>query len=113
QFMDMQDLIIRDKLKEIYSDIYTPEALSALSALASFNKEIKALMDTRIKKRAERQKEQKRVGFLDPESSIPGTQISVSDARAGKFEGAVIPGDLQKQWIQGTGPAAKPQGPVE
>src|SRR5678815_681255 len=35
------------------------------------------------------------------------------DARAGKFEGAIIPADLQRQWIQGTGPAAKPHAPVE
>src|SRR5690554_5068254 len=111
--MDNQQLIIRDNLRGMYRDVYTPEALSALSALASFNKDIKALMDIRVKKRAERQKQHQRIGFLDPESTIPGTQILVKDARAGKFEGAVIPSDLQKQWIQGTGPAAKPRGPVE
>jgi malate synthase len=37
----------------------------------------------------------------------------VEDARLGKFEGAVIPRDLQRQWIQGTGPAAKPNTSVE
>src|SRR6185295_6717698 len=31
----------------------------------------------------------------------------------GKFEGAVIPHELQRQWIQGTGPAAKPHTPLE
>ncbi|HMF18276.1 MAG TPA: hypothetical protein VKE98_13780, partial [Gemmataceae bacterium] len=39
--------------------------------------------------------------------------IKVQDARAGAFTGAEIPGDLQRQWIQGTGPAAKPNAPVE
>ena len=39
---------------------------------------------------------------------IPGTSITVADARAGNFDGAVIPHDLQRQWIQGTGPATKP-----
>ena len=37
----------------------------------------------------------------------------MKDARDGKFEGAVIPADLQRQWIQGTGPAAKPSAPLE
>jgi len=44
---------------------------------------------------------------------IPRTKIKVQDARDGKFEGAVIPADLQTQWIQGTGPAAKPNAPLE
>ena len=51
--------------------------------------------------------------FLDPESFIPRTKIKVQDARDGKFEGAVIPADLQRQWIQGTGPAAKPNASLE
>ena len=55
----------------------------------------------------------KRSHFLDPESFIPRTNIKVQDARDGKFEGAVIPADLQRQWIQGTGPAAKPNAPLE
>jgi malate synthase len=37
----------------------------------------------------------------------------VQDARDGKFEGGEIPADLQCQWIQGTGPAAKPNSPLE
>jgi malate synthase len=36
----------------------------------------------------------------------------VADARAGRFDGAVIPADLQRQWIQGTGPATKPRSDV-
>ena len=33
----------------------------------------------------------------------------VRDARAGNFEGGEIPVDLQRQWIQGTGPATRPR----
>jgi malate synthase len=111
--MSYNDFIIRDNLKEAYSDVYTPEALSALSALAHFNKRIKEVMATRMQRRAARQQNKTRITFLDPESTIPGTNIKVQDARDGKFEGSVIPADLQRQWIQGTGPAAKPNTPVE
>lgn len=108
-----QNIIIRDGLEEAYSDVFTPEALSALSSLARFNKEIKEAMASRIQRRAERQQQKERITFLDPASSIPRTNISVQDARDGKFEGAAIPADLQRQWIQGTGPATRPNAPVE
>src|SRR5690606_13486071 len=100
-------------LQETYADVYTPSVLSALSALAHFNDIVKDVMARRIKRRAERQSKKERITFADPESYIPGTKIRVRDARAGKFEGSVIPRDLQRQWIQGTGPAAKPNAPVE
>jgi malate synthase len=108
-----QNLLIRDNLKETYSDVYTPEALAALSSLAHFNNSIKEVMAKRMQRRAERQQNKQRISFLDPQSSIPRTQIQVQDARDGKFEGAVIPPDLQRQWIQGTGPAAKPNASLE
>ena len=104
---------INDNLQAAYSDVYTPEVLSALSSLAHFNKDIKEAMAARIKRRADRQQQKKKISFLDPESFIPRTQIKVQDAREGKFEGSVIPADLQRQWIQGTGPAAKPNAPLE
>lgn len=107
------DIVIRGNLKEEYNDIYTPEALAALSSLAHFNADIKTAMTARIKRRNERQQQKQRIGFLDPESIIPRTNIKVKDAREGKFEGSVIPGDLRRQWIQGTGPAAKPNAPLE
>jgi len=106
-------IAIRDNLKETYKDVYTPEVVAALTSLAQFNIDIKAAMTARIKKRAERQQKKQRITFPDPESIIPRTNIKVKDARAGKFEGSVIPRDLQRQWIQGTGPAAKPHAPVE
>ena len=106
-------LIIRDNLQETYKDVYTDEALAALSALAPFNQRIKTVMADRLKRRANRQQHKNRITFLDPESTIPGTTINVQDARDGRFEGSVTPLDLQRQWIQGTGPAAKPNAPVE
>ncbi len=111
--MSDNNLYIPGDLKETYRDVYTPEALAALSELAHFNHDIKDAMASRIQRRAERQRQKKRTTFLEPESYIPFTKIKVQDARDGKFEGAVIPADLQKQWIQGTGPAAKPNAPVE
>ncbi|HZY79472.1 MAG TPA: malate synthase [Cyclobacteriaceae bacterium] len=107
------DITIRGNLKEDYKDVYTPEVLAALSSLAHFNADIKAAMSARIKKRNERQQLKQRIGFLDPETTIPRTNIKVKDARQGKFEGSAIPRDLQRQWIQGTGPAAKPNAPLE
>lgn len=104
---------IRDNLKEIYNDVYTPEVLSALSALAPFNTTVKEVMAARIKRRSDRFQNKARITFLDMESYIPRTNIRVQDARDGKFEGSIIPADLQRQWIQGTGPAAKPNAPLE
>ena len=111
--MIYNNINIQDSQIEAYSDVYTPEALSALSSLSHFNKQVKELMYARIKRRDERKQNKKRITFLDPETYIPRTNIKVQDARDGKFEGAVIPADLQRQWIQGTGPAAKPNSEVE
>ncbi len=111
--MSSENINIRNGLQEKYSDIYTPEAIEALVKLAPFNKEIKDAMTARIRRRDERQQQQQRITFPDQESYIPRTSIKVQDARDGKFEGAVIPADLQRQWIQGTGPAAKPNAPIE
>lgn len=111
--MSENNIIIRDNLKENYQDVFTPQALAALETLSGYNKEVKHLMDIRMRRRLERREKQKRIGFLDPETFIAGTQIKVKDAREGKFEGAVIPPDLRRQWIQGTGPGAKPNAPLE
>ena len=66
-------------------------------------------MDSRIDRRRRRAAEGEHLGFLPETAVIDGTTITVADARAGRFEGAVIPHDLQRQWIQGTGPATKPR----
>lgn len=111
--MRYSNLIIRENLKNTYSDVYTSEVLSALSSMVHFNNDIKEIMVSRINRRALRQQQGQRISFLDSGSYIPGTQIKVDDARSGKFVGAVIPSDLQRQWVQGTGPAAKPDAPLE
>jgi malate synthase len=66
-------------------------------------------MDSRIDRRRRRAAEGEHLSFLPETAVIDGTTITVADARAGRFEGAVIPHDLQRQWIQGTGPATKPR----
>jgi malate synthase len=109
----MYNFKINDHLVEKYSDVYTSEVLSAISVLAHFNEDIKDAMSARILRRATREKQHQRILFLDPESFIPRTKIKVQDARDGKFEGAIIPTDLHRQWIQGTGPAAKPNASIE
>jgi malate synthase len=111
--MSTKGITIRDNLKDTYSDVYTDEALASLSVMAPFNKRVKEIMSLRLKRRAERQTKKLRIGFLDPSEMIAGTTIQVADARDGRFEGSVIPKDLQRQWIQGTGPAAKPNTPTE
>ena len=96
-----------------YSDIYTDEALTALNFLSIFNKDQKALMTVRMERRHHRAKNSERITFLNPDDCISGTKINVQDAREGKFTGSPIPPDLQRQWIQGTGPAARPNVPIE
>jgi malate synthase len=106
-------LQIRDNLQSFYSDVYTPEVMAALASLAGFNEDQKEVMVGRIKRRAERARNKQRIDFLDANDTIPRTGIKVQDARDGKFVGSEIPTDLQRQWIQGTGPGAKPNAPVE
>ena len=96
-----------------YSDVYTPEALAAMAALAPFNADQKALMNKRMARRAERAQNRQPIAFLEANGTIPGSDIAVADARAGRFAGSGIPADLQRQWIQGTGPGAKPNAAIE
>ncbi len=96
-----------------YPDVYTAEALAALEALAPLDVDRRALMVARIERRAARAREGRRIAFLPEEATIPRTAITVADARAGRFDGAEIPEDLQRQWIQGTGPAARPHSSIE
>src|SRR5262245_46831779 len=70
-------------------------------------------MAARIGRRAARARNKERIAFLDPQAAVGRTKIKVQDARAGAFTGAEIPSDLRRQWIQGTGPAAKPKAPLE
>ena len=103
----------RDGLLKAYPGVYTPEALEALEALAPLNLDRRELMAKRIARRLTRERNQQRITFLDPESLIPRTAIRVQDARDGNFEGSEIPADLKRQWIQGTGPVARPRASTE
>src|SRR6185503_18515183 len=102
--------IARDVERE-YADLFTPEARAVLAALARFEPARRTLMQERLQRRAERAATKTRISFLDPNSFIPRTTLRVRDAREGKFAGPEIPPDLKRQWIQGTGPAARPQAP--
>ena len=105
-------LEIRAHLEREYEDVYTPEVLDAMRALAGFNEQRRRLMRERIERRARRAREGERIAFLDASATIAGTDIGVRAARDGRFAGSEIPHDLQRQWIQGTGPGAKPNTPV-
>jgi malate synthase len=104
---------IRAGLEHEYADVLTPEALTAIAALAPLNRDRLALMEARIERRRRRANRGERIGFLGETAMIPRTRWTVAEARAGEFDGSEIPADLQRQWIQGTGPATKPGAPVE
>jgi malate synthase len=101
-------LEFRASVRADYGDVFTPDAVRALEVLVPFDERRKRLMTERITRRARRAADRRRIGFLDAASMIGGTSIKVHDAREGKFIGSEIPRDLQRQWIQGTGPAARP-----
>jgi malate synthase len=109
----MPSLEIRGQLAQTYADVYTPAALDALRAIAALDRDRHAVMSARIARRAARSREGRRITFLDPSSRIERTVLTVQQARDGQFEGSPIPDDLQRQWIQGTGPAARPNAPIE
>jgi len=111
--MGARSFEIRSKLETAYPDVYTPAALAALEALSALDADRKAVMAARTARRLERARNKERIKFLDPDATIPRTHIKVRDARFGAFIGSAIPKDLQRQWIQGTGPAAKPNAPTE
>jgi malate synthase len=96
-----------------YPDVLTSEVVAALHELASLDDDRHAVMAARLARRARRAANAEPIAFLDPASTIARTSITVADARAGRFTGSAIPHDLQRQWIQGTGPGAKPSTPVD
>ncbi len=101
-------LIISKEILSIYQDVLTAEVIAALEMMAKFNPEQHALMEKRDQRRSARIMQKEQIGFLDPDSTIPRTTLTVRQAREGIFEGSPIPADLQRQWIQGTGPATRP-----
>ena len=108
-----KQLLFSSELSKSYPDVLNTNALAVLESMASLNQERIALMEKRYRVRKKRFANRERITFLDTLSSIAGTDIAVADARAGKFVGPVIPQDLRRQWIQGTGPATRPRASVE
>jgi malate synthase len=106
-------LQLRGNVQSSYGDVYTPAALAALAALAPLNAPRRALMAARMQRRLACARDRRPLAFLDPAATIGGTTLRVEDARAGRFVGGDIPPDLQRQWIQGTGPATRPGVPIE
>ena len=106
-------LEFREGVLQAYPDVYTPAALEALEALAPLNRDRRGAMGARIARRLARARDRQPIAFLDPEATIPRTDIRVRDARDGNFDGSEIPADLQRQWIQGTGPATRPRASTE
>ena len=104
--MATRKLEIRGNLESTYADVFTPEAVAALEALVGLDADRKAVMAARIGRRAARARNKQRITFLDSQATIGRTTIKVHEARTGAFVGSKIPKDLQRQWIQGTGPAA-------
>lgn len=98
---------------DAYPDVLGPPVLHALHALAPLDEDRHRLMSQRQARRLERLRSGQPLQFLSPDSTIPGTGILVKDARAGAFAGSEIPPDLERQWIQGTGPATRPRSSTE
>ena len=109
----MTSLQIRDNLEQTYSDVLTPEVLSTLSYLSDLNNERLDIMKKRMERRKKRAENLEMINFLNPDDKIDGINLTVQDARSGTFIGPEIPDDLQCQWIQGTGPGAKPNTILE
>jgi len=106
-------LQVRANLARTYDDILRPEVLDLLNELAPLDVQRRAIMQARLDRRSHRHHDRERIRFLDANAIIARTSIRVQDARDGKFTGSEIPPDLQRQWIQGTGPAARPNSRVE
>jgi malate synthase len=103
----------RDTLLQTYPDVLTDDVRAALEVLAPFDIDRRALMTARLARRTSRARARQPIAFLDPRATVGRTAIGVQAARDGHFEGSDIPDDLRRQWIQGTGPGAKPHSPLE
>ena len=106
-------LELRSNVERAYSDIISEDVKVALATLAPLDRNRREIMAERSRRRRVRSDTYERIRFLDPQGLIPRTGIKVADARMGAFVGSQIPQDLRRQWIQGTGPAAKPNSPLK
>ena len=103
---------IQHGVQQSYADVYTPEALAAIEAMSSLDDDRRRLMADRIRRRLDRALAQP-IGFLDPQALIGRTNIRFRTRATAISSAARFPATSQRQWIQGTGPAAKPNAPVD
>ena len=106
-------ITIHPKKLDLYRDIYTTNAQDALAHMAELNSIQKEIMRERNERRRRRIETKSHPDFLDESVVIGPKKLKVADIRAGNFKSSQIPKALQRQWIQGTGPAARPKGPLE
>ena len=106
-------LQLRAGLDHSYGDVLTAEVLGAIAALAPLDRDRHDVMRARITRRLTRARQRQRLDFLAPDTRLARTSLTAQQARDGAFAGSEIPQDLQCQWIQGTGPAARPHVSVE
>lgn len=109
----MSNIIISRENLIAYQDVYTDEVSAILESLASLNSEQKILMEKRNERRANRIKKNAELDFLPLSTVIGFNNLTVESIRKGDFECSEIPSDLKRQWVQGTGPAAKPNTQLE
>ena len=89
-------LQVRGTLESDYKDVFTPEAIAALEALAGLDADRKTVMAARIERRAARARDKKRITFLDPAVQHP----------AHPHQGAGGPGRRVRRQRHSGGPAA-------
>ena len=73
-------LQIRDHLQESYADVYTAEALAALTALAPLDVRRRERMAERLARRRERAAARRPLAFLDPDTLSSFERRRLKDA---------------------------------
>jgi hypothetical protein len=96
-----------------YPDVLTPEVVAALHELAPLDDDRHAVMAERLARARPARANSERIAFLDPASIIPRTSVTWRTPAPAGFTGSASPPDPAAQWIQGTGPGAKPSTPVD
>lgn len=110
----MSDTIVfREGVLARFGDVLGPGVLAALVEVGKLDVDRRRIMSERLARRAARAREHRPMTFQDPGALIPRTAITVAAARAGQFDGGPIPHDLERQWIQGTGPATRPRASTD
>jgi malate synthase len=106
-------IVFRKGVLPSFGDVLGPGVLAALAAVGTLDEDRRRLMSARLSRRAARARDRQPFAFQAPGDLIPRTQITVAAARAGEFDGSPIPPDLERQWIQGTGPATRPRASTD